>query len=257
MPPTVPAKKRTRKRRKHADTPGDGPVDTAAPPEPPAETVKKPVPMVPQTDAAALSDAEAAASAAPTPQDSADILSDMIASDDQEAQAFDAGASAELPAPVQAGTEAGRTGQYILFGLAGTEYATLLTNVMEIGRPSVLTPVPNVPEWVLGVTNLRGDIVSIVDLRRLLDVGDTGLPPDPQLLLAHTQLQDLTAGLVVDRVNGVRFLPADQIKPPAAPMEGRVASYLRGVLEYEGHLLVILDLDRLLLSSEMRQFEPV
>jgi len=161
-------------------------------------------------------------------------------------------ASPVSPAPIKPSGASGQ-GRYVLFSLATTEYAVPIESVSEIGRPLKVTWVPNVPDWVLGVANLRGDVLSIVDLAAFLNIQAPTQPTTGRMLVAHSQLADMAAGLIVDRVNGIRNLPGDQIIPPTAPIADRVAPYLRGVCEYEGHLLVVLDLDQLLLSSEMQQ----
>jgi purine-binding chemotaxis protein CheW len=145
----------------------------------------------------------------------------------------------------------------VVFSLAGTDYAVPLANVLEMGRPLAVTPTPNVPEWVLGVANLRGDIISVVDLRAFFGLDRS--PPDQsqRVLVVRAGTEDLTTGLVVDRVKGMRYILPERVASAAGLSEDRTTAYTRGVTEHEGRLLVLLELDRLLLSEEMRQFEFV
>lgn len=185
---------------------------------------------------------------------SAAILDDLVATIDEEIQeAFGSGAMAGL-AP-EAPADPGAQEQHVIFSLAGTEYAVPMANVAEIERPLDVTPVPNVPDWVLGVANLRGDVVSMVDLRGFLGLEQVGYQPGSRMVVVQSNREDLTTAFIVDRVSGIRYLPVDRIGAPAAPIEDQVAPYLRGVYEHEEHLLVVLNLERLLLSEEMRQFE--
>jgi purine-binding chemotaxis protein CheW len=147
------------------------------------------------------------------------------------------------------------TAQFIVFSLHKTEYAVPLSNVIEIERPPAITLVPNMPDWMMGVTNLRGDIVSMVDLRRFLGVGQFGFTPSARVLMAQTQTGEVTIGFLVDRVSGVRSLGVNQIKSPTAPIEDRIATFMRGIYEYENRMIVVLDFNKLLLSTEIRQFE--
>jgi purine-binding chemotaxis protein CheW len=184
------------------------------------------------------------------------LLEELIATIDQEVEeTFGPGAMADLApqAPVGAGGEE----QHVIFGLADTEYAAPITNVTEIGRPLDVTPVPNMPGWVLGVTNLRGDIISVVDMRTFLGMEASAQSQASRMLVARASQEDMMTSLIVDRVSGIRYLAVDRIGAPTAPIEDQVAPYLRGVYEHEEHLLVVLDFDRLLLSAEMRQFEPI
>jgi purine-binding chemotaxis protein CheW len=157
----------------------------------------------------------------------------------------------------RAATDEGPEEQHIAFSLAGTEYAVPLGSVIEVVRPQRTTPLPNVPEWMTGLTNLRGDVISVVDLRTFLGMEPVALGSASRMLVARSRSGDTTTGLLVDRVRRIIKLPARQIVAPTAPLEDQVAPYLRGVAESAGRLLVVLDLDRLLLSHEMRQFEPV
>src|SRR5262249_53212358 len=145
--------------------------------------------------------------------------------------------------------------QHVMFTLAGAEYAVPIDNVLEVGRPLTPTPVPNVPDWVLGVANVRGDIVSMIDLRGFL-----GLPPhrgpERRLLVVRPRSEELAVGLLVDRVGGIRDIPPASVNT-GAPADGAVAAYVHGVVEADGERLVVLDLERLLLTPELRAFELV
>jgi len=184
------------------------------------------------------------------------LLDELMATIDEEVEeAFGPGAMADLaPAkPVEASGEE----QHIIFTLSDTEYTVSIANILEIGRPMDITPVPNTPDWVLGIANLRGDIISIVDLRAFLGMERISYGQASRMLIAQARQADVSTGLIVDRVSGIRYLSVDRISAPAGSIEDQVAPYLRGIYEHDGHLLVVLDFDRLLLSPEMRQFEPV
>jgi purine-binding chemotaxis protein CheW len=185
-------------------------------------------------------------------------LEELLAEMDRETEGPSAWGN-EIFAPTEArtGTDAGPEEQHIAFSLAGTEYAVPLGSVIEVVRPQRTTPLPNVPEWMTGVTNLRGDVISVVDLRTFLGMEPAALGNASRMLVARSGTADTTTGLLVDRVRRIVKLPEREITAPTAPLEDRVAPYLRGVTESTGRLLVVLDLDRLLLSHEMRQFEPV
>jgi purine-binding chemotaxis protein CheW len=218
----------------------------------------------PKTKKKAATKAEGKPEAEPAPEqvvaepdeEASHLLDELMATIDEEVEeAFGPGAMADLvPAEL-----VGATGeeQHVIFALAGTEYAAPIANVIEIGRPLDVTPVPNVPGWVLGIANLRGDIISMVDLRAFLGMERISYGQASRMLVAQTRREDMTTALIVDRVSGIRYLAVDRIGAPTAPIEDRVTPYLRGVYEHDGHLLVILNLERLLLSPEMRQFEPV
>jgi purine-binding chemotaxis protein CheW len=147
-----------------------------------------------------------------------------------------------------------RTERHLVFTLAGTDYAVEASHIREIGRPLPIRPVPNVPSWLLGVANVRGDIVSMVHLRSFLGL-DRSATGDARLMVVQSSSAGMVTGLIVDHVRGIWSLPQEGINPPRFAVQERITPYLRGVTEAHGRLLVLLDLEQLLLSPEMQQFE--
>jgi len=205
-----------------------------------------------------------------TAEENSNVLNEIIASiDDEIEQSHETDLMVTIEAEAS-GRRSENLEQYLIFTLAGAMYAAPATNVREVGEMANLTPVPNVPDWLLGVTNLRGDVLSVVDLHTFLSLeqpdyleslsrGDPSFSGEQAVLVVHPRNDAslMTTGLVVDEVNDIRYLTKDRIIAPAAPIEDQVGSYLRGVYEDEDQLLVVLDFERLLLSPEMRQFEPL
>jgi purine-binding chemotaxis protein CheW len=141
---------------------------------------------------------------------------------------------------------------YVVFALAGAEYALPLAAVFEIVQPLAATPVPNMPEWVRGVTSVGGDIVPMVDLSSFLGLGP-GPEDDHRLLVVRNRNADHTTGLVVERVTGVCTLPSEPVAAGQS-VDERVAPFLRGVAQAEGRALPVLDPDLLMQTPEMQQF---
>jgi purine-binding chemotaxis protein CheW len=176
-------------------------------------------------------------------------LLDAIAAADR---GLEPGAALTLaPAPDAAPRAASR---YVLFGIASTQYAVPEAYVTELERVPRMTAVPRVPAWLRGVTNLRGDIVSVVDMRIYLGLS-AYLPPTARLLVVRLLDEPFTTGLVVDAVDRIVTLRADDIAPPASPLEGPLTPFLTGVCTVGDRLVAVLDIDRLLRSPDIRQFE--
>ncbi|WP_439624857.1 chemotaxis protein CheW [Gemmata sp.] len=166
---------------------------------------------------------------------------------------------APRPEGAAAGASAasGREHPHVVFAVAGTEYAVPLHAVREIGRPPAATPLPGAPEWLVGVANIRGGIVSMVDLRAFLaEPPGPAADPDRRLLVVTAPGGDLTAGLLVDRVRGIQSIPPDQVRAPAAPIAARCAAYMTGVAGGDRRPVVVLEPDRLLLAPEFLPFGP-
>ena len=154
--------------------------------------------------------------------------------------------------------EAGRDGapghRYVLLSIASAHYVVREVFVTELERVPKITPVPRVPAWVRGVTSLRGDILSVIDMRMFL-----GLEPSSshsaRMLVVRLLNEDFATGLLVDGVDRIVSVSPDQITPHDSSLEGPLAPYLTGMCEIEERRVAVLDLDQLLRSAEIRQFE--
>ncbi len=144
-------------------------------------------------------------------------------------------------------------GKYIIFSLAQAKYAVPINQVMEVGEPQRITPVPNVPTWVLGVTNLRGDIISVVDCGAFLNLPEKLTPEISSVCVVRNKRRDLMTSLVVDQIEGMMSVSEELISLPELSYENRVEPYLHGVYEQNGSLLNILNLEGLLSSMALIQ----
>lgn len=234
-----------------------------------------------QEPAPLLSDDEADALNALQPSDPDDYLHSIVSSIDQEVNAvYGDGTMVDLSSEQQA-APAYNLRQYVVFMLAGELYAASAHHVREVAQLTAVTRIPNVPSWLLGVTNLRGDVLSLIGLRTFLGLtanGSSGpsvsphslssqshdhgsdhafIQSDNQVMVVHSEkyASTITTGLVVDEIQDIRYLNTDQISTLSAPIEDQVAPYLQGVYEENGRLLVLLDLEKLLLSPAIWQFD--
>lgn len=139
--------------------------------------------------------------------------------------------------------------EFLVFSLGDEEYAIDILKVQEIRGYENVTRIANAPDFIKGVTNLRGVIVPIVDLRIKfhLDSVEYG----GQTVVIVVNVADRVVGIVVDGVSDVMTLTPDQIKP--APEFGVTLSsdFLSGLGSLEDRMLVIVDIDKLLTSEEM------
>ncbi|RCV90892.1 chemotaxis protein CheW [Billgrantia montanilacus] len=145
--------------------------------------------------------------------------------------------------------------EFLVFSLGEEEYAVDILKVQEIRGYENVTRIANAPDFIKGVTNLRGVIVPIVDLRIKfhLDKVEYG----GQTVVIVVNVEDRVVGIVVDGVSDVMTLSPDQIKP--APEFGVTLSsdFLSGLGSLEDRMLVIVDIDKLLTSDEMELVERV
>jgi purine-binding chemotaxis protein CheW len=130
------------------------------------------------------------------------------------------------------------------FLLAHETYALESALVREVYPLRDLTSLPGTPEFVVGIVNVRGQIVAIIDLRRLFDLPTRGLTDLNKVIVLHNQDREL--GLLADAVLGVRRISLQDIQAPLPTLTGIHAEYLRGVTRDR---TVILDGVRILLDS--------
>lgn len=139
--------------------------------------------------------------------------------------------------------------EFLVFSLGDEEYAIDILKVQEIRGYENVTRIANAPDFIKGVTNLRGVIVPIVDLRIKfhLDSVEYG----GQTVVIVVNVADRIVGIVVDGVSDVMTLTPEQIKP--APEFGVTLSsdFLSGLGSLEDRMLVLVDIDKLLTSEEM------
>lgn len=144
--------------------------------------------------------------------------------------------------------------RFVRFTVDTTSYAVGEPFVAELDRVPKITLVPQTPAWLRGVTNLRGEILSVVDLRIFL-----GFDPTPvstgRMVVLRLPAEDFSLGLLVDAVEGIVMLDDDAIRPPASALEGPLAPFLTGMTVVNERLVAVLDLERLLRSSDIRQFD--
>jgi len=153
-------------------------------------------------------------------------------------------AAVEAPSPDRGPAEAPASAQEIemlSFRLGDEEYAVMVDAVKEVLKTRDLTPVPNSPDYVLGVMALRGPVLPVIDLCKRL-----GLPPgkkDEKSRIIVVSVNEEDAGIQVDRVTGViRILP-DAVRPTPETIE-HGAEFLRGIARKDDKLYILLDIEK-------------
>ncbi|HID56815.1 TPA: purine-binding chemotaxis protein CheW [Candidatus Poribacteria bacterium] len=133
--------------------------------------------------------------------------------------------------------------QFVSFNLDGEKFGVDILSVREIVRMQPITRLPNVPDFIEGVINLRGEIIPVIDLRKRL-----GMPPgetDKKNRIMVVELGDKRVGLAVDAVSRVLKVNEDEIEPPpeAVKLNSR---YITGIAKLDGDFMLILDLEGLI-----------
>ncbi len=140
--------------------------------------------------------------------------------------------------------------QVIVFTLGDEKYGVDISQVREIIRPTKITRIPNAPDFVEGVINLRGQITTIINLRKRF-----GLPPkeiDNDTRIIVVEYNNAVIGMMVDTVNEVKYLSAADIEPlPSIVTSRSEAKFLKGVGKLPDGLLILIDLNKVLSEEEV------
>jgi purine-binding chemotaxis protein CheW len=143
---------------------------------------------------------------------------------------------------------AAETRDYVVFRLGGERFGLPSTVCREILRLPRLVRVPRVGEHILGVINLRGQIVAVTDLRPLLGLPEREVAASAQLVVAETA--GLLTALLAEKVEGIQAIPVEAIEPLTEGLGGFPREVVEGQVTEEGGLLVLLDLGRIFSRPE-------
>jgi purine-binding chemotaxis protein CheW len=141
--------------------------------------------------------------------------------------------------------------QYVSFTLGGERYAADIERVQEIKGFESVTRIPDMPDYLLGVVNLRGAIVPIIDLRVRFSLQHAPFDASTVILVVRVNAPqgERTAGIVVDSVDEVQSLEANTVQPPPALMGLAERSFIKGVASLEGRTLMLIDIEQLVNAS--------
>lgn len=138
--------------------------------------------------------------------------------------------------------------QLVVFSLYGEEFGIEITRVKEIIKPREITRLPHTPDFIEGVTNLRGEVIPVIDLKKRFGIGSSQTTEDNRIIIA--EVDGNRVGFIVDAVTEVLRIPESAIDPPPRSVAGLKAEYLQGIGKLENRLLIVLDVARILTSEE-------
>jgi purine-binding chemotaxis protein CheW len=142
--------------------------------------------------------------------------------------------------------------EIVEFLLGYEKYGIESSYVREIYRLKELTPVPCTPPFVVGIINVRGEIVSVVDMKKFFDLPERGLTDLNKVIIVHDDTMEF--GILADSILGVRTISTKEIQPPLPTLTGIHAEYLRGVTKEP---TPVLDAAKILASKTLRVHEEI
>lgn len=148
-------------------------------------------------------------------------------------------------------------GKFLTFNLAGEEYGIGILKIKEIIGMMPVTTVPQTPEFVKGVINLRGKVIPVVDLRLRFGMEEIDYNERTCIIVVEIQGQTGTVltGIVVDSVSEVLNIRSDEIENTPAFGSNLNTEFILGMAKNEGEVKILLDIDRVLNQQEIESLE--
>jgi purine-binding chemotaxis protein CheW len=143
--------------------------------------------------------------------------------------------------------------QVVGFRIGNETYGVRIASVREIVRVPEITMVPNAPDVIEGVINLRGKIIPVMDLRKRF--GGVAIQQDKKNRILVVELENKLLGLIVSSASEVLKIPPSEIESPGSVFAEGESSYVTGVGKLKGRLIILLDIAKLLHQPEFKKFE--
>ncbi|NMC55432.1 MAG: purine-binding chemotaxis protein CheW [Chloroflexi bacterium] len=237
--------------RKPAPKPKAAPVEpkpaevetqpAAEPPAPPTAAAVPPAPVPPAPAPANPNPAPKAAAPQPAPSPAP-----APAEKPAPAQPQSAARAEQLSSQIDDAVE-----QLVIFSLANEFFGLKIDKVDGIIKPQAITPVPHTKKHIIGVTNLRGTVLPVIDLR--LRFGLPSATIDDNTRVVVIKAGDLNAGLMVDEVTQVAQIPLSAIDITPQITVSLDSNYVRGLAKADERIVILLDLEKVLAASAPRQ----
>jgi len=146
--------------------------------------------------------------------------------------------------------------ELVEFSLADEHYGLECRFVREVYPLKNLTPIPGTPAFIMGIVNVRGEIISVVDLKQFFQLPARGLSDLNRVIILHYKDEqcDMEFGILAEEVLGTLLLPEVDLQPPLPTLTGIRADYLKGIGK---NRLVVLDAMRLLTDKKMKVHQEV
>lgn len=134
--------------------------------------------------------------------------------------------------------------QIVVFQLDKEEYAVEIASIESIIKLQTITKLPHAPEFVVGVTNLRGNIVPVIDLKKKLILPEFTATDASRIIVAIQK--DSKVGMIVDSVNQVIEIGDETIEPAPSMSTSVDVKYIKGIIKIDKELIILLDIETVL-----------
>ncbi len=142
-------------------------------------------------------------------------------------------------------------GKFLTFPIGKEEFAIEIRYVTEIIGIQKITDLPDMPDFIKGVINLRGKVIPVIDVR--MRFGLEKREYDERTCIVVVRINAISVGLIVDSVKEVIDIAGSQIDPPPSVNKGSESRFIQGLGKVDDEVKIILDVDQLLFEEELEQ----
>lgn len=145
--------------------------------------------------------------------------------------------------------------QLVTFHIGDEEFGVDILNIQGINRMVEVTKVPNAPDYVEGIINLRGKVIPIIDLRKRLGMSEKEYDKNTRFIVV--EMKDKVIGFIVDSVNEVLRINKSITEPPPPMVSGIDSDFITAVGKLEDRLLILLDIEKILSAREQEELDKI
>lgn len=145
--------------------------------------------------------------------------------------------------------------QWVTFKLQEETYGINVMQVQEVLRYTDIAPVPGAPDYVLGIINLRGNVVTVIDTRARFGLPPSEVTENSRIVIIESERQVI--GIMVDSVAEVVYLKQSEIDTAPNVGTDESAKFIQGVSNRDGELLILVDLNKLLSDDEWEEIRSI
>ena len=141
--------------------------------------------------------------------------------------------------------------QLVVFELANEHYGVEISTVESIIKMQEITRIPHSPSFVEGITNLRGLVLPVIDLRKRFGLESREISRDSRIMVVA--LGSMKVGMIVDAVSEVLRVPSESIEPPPPMTTSLRANFITGIAKLDDLLVILLDMSKILTTDEQTE----
>lgn len=145
--------------------------------------------------------------------------------------------------------------QWVTFRLDDETYGINVMQVQEVLRYTEITPVPGAPSYVLGIINLRGNVVTVIDTRQRFGLSPAPITDNTRIVIIEVDRQ--VVGILADSVAEVVYLRQSEIETAPNVGNEESAKFIQGVCNKNGELLILVDLEKMMSDDEWSDLENI